>query len=305
MNILLTGSGGFIGSHLKEGFQQRGYKLFCPRSYELDLTDKDVVSAYFLQHRFDAIVHCATIGGIRGKTDPQGTEKSNVQMLENLLECKEQNCRVITFGSGAMYNKKRSLNRVKESEIGVNLPEDEYGRSKLEFSRICRERNDSLCLNIFACYGKGEKTSRFPSYVIGQILNNEDIVISNNCVFDYLYVDDLVAIVDLLMRYPKDLDAKVINLSPDDSIELQKLAKTVSGFRDDYRGSIKIVNHSAPNYTGDNSLLRNELARILGAHGITEIGTVDSAFIKNGKFEFTPAEQGLRLMYKDAVSRKS
>lgn len=300
MNILLTGSGGFIGSHLKKGFEQRGYDLLCPRSYELDLTDKDAVKAFFSGRKIDAIVHCATIGGVRGVADPQGTVKSNVQMLINLLECKEQKCRVITFGSGAMYNKKRSLNRVKESEIGVNLPEDEYGLSKIEISRICRKRDDCLCLNIFACYGIGEKASRFPSYVISKVLNSEDIVISNNCVFDYLYVDDLVAVVDLFMRFPGDLDAKVINLTPDESIELKVLAETVSVFRDDYRGHIKIINPSAPNYTGDNSLLRKELARILSAHRLSEIGTFDSAFIKNGCLEFTSAEQGLRHMYAEA-----
>lgn len=39
MNILLTGSGGFIGRNLKEYLQDK-YTLFCPRSYELDLTNE-------------------------------------------------------------------------------------------------------------------------------------------------------------------------------------------------------------------------------------------------------------------------
>ena len=38
-NILLTGSGGFIGSHLKN-FLKNKYNLFTPRSYELNLLDK-------------------------------------------------------------------------------------------------------------------------------------------------------------------------------------------------------------------------------------------------------------------------
>ena len=50
MNILLTGSGGFIGLNLKEYLKTK-YTLFCPRSYELDLTHSDAVKKYFQNHK--------------------------------------------------------------------------------------------------------------------------------------------------------------------------------------------------------------------------------------------------------------
>ena len=38
MNVLLTGSGGFIGKNLKSYLQDK-YELLTPRSYELNLID--------------------------------------------------------------------------------------------------------------------------------------------------------------------------------------------------------------------------------------------------------------------------
>ena len=51
-NILLTGSGGFIGKNLKEYLSAK-YNLFCPRSYELDLIDFKSVKDYFDNNDID------------------------------------------------------------------------------------------------------------------------------------------------------------------------------------------------------------------------------------------------------------
>ena len=56
-NILLTGSGGFIGSHLKKWLNE--YNLFCPRSSELDLMDGLAVKKYVESNNINYIVHSA------------------------------------------------------------------------------------------------------------------------------------------------------------------------------------------------------------------------------------------------------
>ena len=55
-NILLTGSGGFIGKNLKEYLSDK-YNLFCPRSYELDLRDFKSVKDYFDNNDIDFVIH--------------------------------------------------------------------------------------------------------------------------------------------------------------------------------------------------------------------------------------------------------
>ena len=258
MNILLTGSGGFIGRNLKEYLQDK-YTLFCPRSYELDLTNEKAVAQYFTSHDIDFIIHCGTTGGARGVQDSPETLDHNIAMVNNLLKYKKDNVRVVLFGSGAMYDKSRNLHKVKETEIGKFLPYDLYGQSKMKIAEITEKRNDILCLNIFACYGYNEKESRFPSYAVNQVIKGEDIVINQNVIFDYLFVEDMQKIVEHFIIH-KPLH-KIINITPSDSISLVEIADIVVNISGGgHRSPIKIKNPVMNNeYTGDNSVLLSEI----------------------------------------------
>ena len=193
MKILLTGSGGFIGKNLKNYLQDK-YDLLTPRSYELNLIEENAVKEYFKSNEIDFIIHCGSTGGARGVNDKDSTIEDNLGMVDNILKYKKPDARVILFGSGAMYDKSRSLRKVKEEEIGKVIPKDLYGKSKMLIAEKIRNRDDIVCLNIFACYGYGEKENRFPSYAINQVLKREDIIINQNVVFDYLFVEDMVKI---------------------------------------------------------------------------------------------------------------
>lgn len=252
MNILLTGSGGFIGKNLKSYLQAK-YVLLTPRSFELDLTDPVAVEKYFQEHDIDFVIHCGSTGGARGIQDKDTTIEDNLAMVDNILNSKEQNTRVILFGSGAMYDKSRNLHKVKESEIGDIIPKDLYGKSKLMIYDKIKNRQDVLMLNIFACYGYGEKENRFPSDAINKVLQNQDICINQNVVFDYLFVEDMEKIVEYFIEHvPED---NVLNITPTNSVSLLDIAhivKKISSKNID----IKILSSTLNNeYTGNNSLL--------------------------------------------------
>ena len=272
MNILLTGSGGFIGGNLKEYLKNK-YTLLCPRSYELDLTQSDIVANYFKAHDIDLIVHCGTIGGARGVQDKASTIDENLAMVNNLISSKRNGVRIILFGSGAMYDKSRNLHKVKESEIGKFLPFDLYGQSKMKIAEIVQSRSDILCLNIFACYGYNEKSSRFPSYAINQVLKGQDIIINQNVVFDYLFVEDMQRIVEYFINnIPKH---KIINITPVNSnslLEIAELVKNISGINCKIEIKNPVMNNE---YTGDNSILLQEIPN----------------------FKFTPIYDGLSKLY--------
>lgn len=256
MNILLTGSGGFIGRNLKEYLKDK-YTLFCPRSYELDLTDQNAVEKYFNSYDINFIIHCGTTGGVRGVQDNPETLDDNIAMVNNLLKYKRKDCRVILFGSGAMYDKSRNLHKVCETEIGKFIPYDLYGQSKMKIAEITEKRNDLLCLNIFACYGYNEKESRFPSYAINQALRGQDIVINQNVVFDYLFVEDMQKIVEyFITNIPQH---KIINITPTQSISLLEIAdivKDISGNNCKIEVKNSVMNNE---YTGNNSVLLSEI----------------------------------------------
>ncbi|MCD8024219.1 MAG: NAD-dependent epimerase/dehydratase family protein [Candidatus Gastranaerophilales bacterium] len=220
-NILLTGSGGFIGKNLKEYLKNK-YNLLTPRSFELDLCDSAMVKAYFVQNEIDFIIHCASVGGARGIIDRDTTIENNLSMVDNLLSAKRNDVRMILFGSGAMYDKSRPICKISESEIGKIVPSDLYGKSKMLIAKKIKDRKDVLCLNIFACYGYGEKESRFPSFAINRALSKKPIEINQNVVFDYLFVEDMEKIIEYFIEN-KSQD-NIININPTKSITIKEIA---------------------------------------------------------------------------------
>ena len=272
MNILLTGSGGFIGKNLKEYLKDK-YTLLTPRSYELDLINEQAVKEYFENNKIDFVIHCGSTGGARGIQDRDTTIEDNLAMVDNILKYKREDVRVILFGSGAMYGKTRSLHKVKEDEIGDFIPEDLYGKSKLYIAQKIKDRADVTMLNIFACYGYGEKSNRFPSDAISKVLENKPIVINQNVIFDYLWVEDMQKIIHhFIENVPTD---NIINITPTKSISLVEISEIVNSFSDNPQ-EIIIKNPVMNNeYTGDNTRLLNNFEDI----------------------EFTDIETGLKKLF--------
>ena len=277
MNILLTGSGGFIGKNLK-AFLSPQYFLLTPRSFELNLTNENAVRNYFHINDIDFIIHCGSIGGYRNQKDKDTTFEDNIAMVNNILKFKKNSCRVILFGSGAMYDKSRPLHKVAENEIGKFIPKDLYGKSKLEIAKIIDKRDDVVCLNIFGCYGQYEKDSRFPTYAIKQKLRGEKISINQNVIFDYIYIKDLCKIIKYFISHkPQN---KIINVTPDKSISLLEIANIINKI-DNPRVEIEILTKGMNNeYTGSNLLLKSEIPN----------------------FQFTDYEKGLKELF-DIIKR--
>ncbi len=270
--ILLTGSGGFIGKNLKEYLKYK-YNLLTPRSFELNLTNSNEVKKYFEENKIDFIIHCASVGGVRDVQDKNTTIEDNLAMIDNILKYKSDDTRVILFGSGAMYDKSRNLHKVKEEEIGKVIPEDLYGRSKMLIAEKIKERRDFLMLNIFACYGYGEKETRFPTYAIKSVIDGKNIEINQNVVFDYLWVEDMEKIVYYFIE--NDAKNNIINITPSQSISLLEIAEIVNAFENN-KVNITIKNKIMNNeYTGDNSVLLSEIQNL----------------------KFTDIKQGLKKLY--------
>ena len=273
MNILLTGSGGFIGKNLKKYLSDK-YNLFTPRSFELNLIDENAVKEYFSQHDIDFIIHCGSIGGARGIEDKDTTIEDNLAMVENILKYKKLGTRLILFGSGAMYDKSRTLKKITENSLGQIIPKDLYGKSKMLIAQKIKERDDTVCLNIFACYGYDEKENRFPSYAINQVLKEEDIEINQDVIFDYLFVEDMQRIVEYFIQ--KQPVNNIINITPTESMSLYEIAKIVKSFSDK-KINITVKNSQLNNeYTGCNKRLLENIPN----------------------FNFTSMKDGLEKLYK-------
>ena len=258
--ILITGSGGFIGANCKS-YLEKDYHILAPRSYELDLRNPHAVYTYFSSHQIDYIIHCATVGGVRGYPDIPSTVNDNLSMVDNLLMYKNSHTPLITFGSGAMYGRHRPLHKVTEDEVGVILPQDLYGLSKVHIAQRIIERDDAVCFIIFACYGYREKESRFPTYALTQNINMKPIIIERDVIFDYLFVEDMQTFIALTIKqFPS---TPLINMTPTLSISLSQLAQIANQVATQYESEIVIKNPILQNeYTGDNSKLREEFPSV-------------------------------------------
>lgn len=270
-NILITGSGGFIGKNLKECLNA-DYNLLAPRSFELDVSKKEEVEKYFSAHDIDLVIHCATKGGVRGVEDDATVIDENLKMFDNLLSVMGEK-RIITFGSGAQYDKSRAIKKIKEEALGEFIPKDLYGKSKYLMAKKIETLDNVLYLSVFGAYGKGEKESRFPTYAILKNLKHEPIIINKNVVFDYIYIDDLCKIIKIFIENKPS--EKIINVTPTKSISLVEIAQIVNQISD-FKSEIIIKEQGLNNeYTGNNARLLKELP----------------------EFEFTPYEVGLKKFY--------
>lgn len=219
MNILLTGSGGFIGQHLKKFLTK--YNLYTPRSYELNLLDKNAVTNYLRDNNIEFIIHSAA-SGVRITPDATNEDvaKPNIEMFNNLAE---SNLPMITIGSGAEYDKSKDIINVSEDDFGKSIPQDPYGYSKYMISKKIEKQENILNLRLFGIYGSGENPSRVTSCIINSIINNASIELNQNVKFSFIYIDDFCKIVEYFIHnFPKE---KFINVAQPDTITIKELAE--------------------------------------------------------------------------------
>ena len=273
MRILLTGGSGFLGRNLREALEGR-HDVFAPSHSELDVTDAAAVRCLFRERRFDAVLHAAVEGGER-------VLETTLRGYWNLALHSEEVGRFLYFGSGAEFGKQRDLVKVREEEVGRVLPADPYGLAKFLCNEDARRRSRVTNLRLFGVYGPHEGyLFRFISNAIVKTLLGLEVVVRQDVVFDYLYVGDLMKVVDALLE--KDPGVRDINVTPTDSISLRRILEilaSVSPSPFSARFECEGLNFQ---YTGDNGRL---LAALPG-------------------FRFASYEDGIRRLYDHYASRR-
>jgi nucleoside-diphosphate-sugar epimerase len=258
MKILIIGANGFIGKHLREYFTKNStYTLLTPSSKELNISQEDSVDAYMDVHKPDIIINCANRGGGRDSTN-ENIVHENLRMFFNIVKYSDKVSKIIHFGSGAEYSKHKPIVDVKEEDADLAMPLDEYGFYKSVCSKFIEKSDNNLNLRIFGCYGEYENYEfKFISNSIVKNLLHLPITINKNVFFDYIYVDDLVKIVDHFLHH--DSKHKVYNLTTGKKIDLITLAHLINE-TSDFTSEIKIINDGLNNeYTSHNSRLMNEI----------------------------------------------
>lgn len=192
MNILITGSNGFIGKNLVDQLKNK-YSITEINKKNINLLNSKDVDNFFLINNkyFDLVIHTAVEGGRRTKTDDSIIVNNNLLMLYNLLNNQQYYKKIITLGSGAELDRRFDIN-----QDSVNrYPIDPYGLSKSVINKICQTENKLHNLRIYNCFGINEKEDRMIKNNINRYINHKNIIIHKDKKMDFFYIDDLVKLI--------------------------------------------------------------------------------------------------------------
>lgn len=226
-NVLILGASGFVGRNLEEQLNST-YRVIAPSHKELDLTDEAETTVYFKTHHIDVVINAAGAGGSRKEEYEKNALETNLQMFFNIVRNKKYYRKLIHLGSGAEYDKRQSLSRVREQEFGQHIPSDDYGFFKYLCSKYIETADHIVSLRIFGLFGKYEDYRyRFISNAIVRNLLGLPITIQKNVYFDYVYIDDFVKIIDYFIGH--GTKQKFYNIGSGTRIDLLTIAEKVNG----------------------------------------------------------------------------
>lgn len=228
--ILLTGAGphGFIGRNIATALRER-YTVFTPSSRELDLCDYDRLARYAEEHGIDAVIHGAAQSMIH--TGPESAMQHDLQMFFNLDKLSRQLDKVLYFGSGAEFDKRLPMENIREEELGRSIPNEYYGLEKYIMALHAQNSRNIYNLRLFGVFGRYEHwQSKFISNLCCKAMHGLPLTVRQNCMFDYLFVEDLPSIVVWFLEHqPKYHDYNVCTGHPVDLISIAHMARECAG----------------------------------------------------------------------------
>ncbi len=237
--ILLAGGAGYIGSHTAVELLEAGYDViiadnYCNSSpaaldrvreitgkslisYELDIKDKERLSAVFRENKIDAVIHFAGLKAVgESVREPLMYYRNNIDTTLSLLECmKEFGVNNIIFSSSAtVYGEENPVPYFETMKRGVCT--NPYGWTKAMMEQILEDASKAdknlsvILLRYFNPIGAhksgliGEDPQGIPNnlmpYVsqvaVGKrecltIFGNDYPTVDGTCTRDYIHVTDL------------------------------------------------------------------------------------------------------------------
>ena len=181
--IFLAGGSGVLGRSIIDKLSKK-YQIYAPKRQEIDLLELEKLTSLMKDKKFDWIINCAVDGGRRTKKDTSEDLYNNIASLDNLLNFVKDDCKLITFSSGAEFYKQN----------------DFYGLSKKICTYIIKNKNNVKNLRIYNLFGELGMQDSFIYSTIKKALKNEDIIIWEDIEFDIYYIQDLINLIELLIE---------------------------------------------------------------------------------------------------------
>lgn len=261
LKVLVTGASGFVGRNTVEQLSAAGkYDVFACTDPVVDLRNPEAVKNVVEKFAPDCVVNCAAVGGTRKTAYDQGggdVAAVNLSIFFNLIRALPAGARLLQLGSGAEYDFRAYRAKMGEEYFDVNVPSDPYGFSKYVMSKYAAKADNITVLRIFGIFGKYEDyTFKFISNAIVKNLLGLPIVINQNVLFDYLYINDFVRVLEKFIGHKPE--HAHYNVTPGESIDLLSLAALVNRAGAN-KTEVRVLNPGLNReYTGNNARLLTE-----------------------------------------------
>jgi len=244
VNVLVTGGGGFLGSHLVERLRVAGHEPFIARQADYDLTMWDDTARLFADARPELVFHLAAeVGGIgANRANPGRYWYANLMMGAHVLEQSRLHgvAKLVVAGTVCAYPKFTPV-PFHEEDLWNGYPEETnapYGVAKkavLVGAQSYREqyRLHTAYLLPANLYGPRDnfdlETSHVIPALIRKMIEGENEVVlwgDGSPTREFLYVDDAAeAFVAAAERYD---DPEPVNVGTGVEISIRALAETIA-----------------------------------------------------------------------------
>lgn len=249
--FLVTGSTGFVGSHLTEALYKRGASqrnlTLTPHRYQCDLRDRDTVRTVLDDCRPDVIIHlAASVGGIGANRErPAEFIYDNLVMGTHLIHeaHRAEVEKVVVLGTVCSYPKYTPV-PFRENKLWDGYPEETnaaYGIAKRALLTLGEAYRQQYGMNIIHLlptnmYGPADDFNPKTSHVIPALIRRTFEAIdrrdktltiwgTGTATRDFLYVEDAVeAILQAVQVYD---DPEPLNLGSGHEVRIGDLASLI------------------------------------------------------------------------------